>query len=103
MRERENICKYLTLYSVHKAQTLIKVRADAMQTQAKLGVTVVLARPTSVVAHVELVAALRHSGDPQVQLSNERTCRNSSLKQQQLLWLLLAILCGRIGRVHPKT
>lgn len=45
-----------------------------MQTQAKLGVTVVLARPTSVVAHVELVAALCHSGDPQVQLSNGGTC-----------------------------
>lgn len=74
-----NICKYLTLYLGHKAQTLIKVRADAMQTRAKLEVAVVLACPTSVIAHVELIAAFRHSGDPQVKLSKERTatCQHS--------------------------
>lgn len=44
-----------------------------MQTCAKLGVAVVLARPTSVVAHIELVTALCHGRDSQVKLSKERT------------------------------
>ncbi len=54
-----------------------------MQTRAKLGVAVVLAYPTSVIAHVKLVAALCHGGDPQVKLSKERTatCQYSLLIQ----------------------
>lgn len=47
-----------------------------MQARAKLGVTVVLARPAGVVAHVKLVTALCHGGDAQVELSGERTVRS---------------------------
>lgn len=67
-----NSCKYLTLYPRHEPQTLLKVRADAMQTCAKLVVAVVLARAACVVANVKIVAALCHCRDPQVKLSKER-------------------------------
>lgn len=72
-KERITVCTYLTLYLWHKAQALLKVRTDAMQTQAKLGVTVIFASATSVIADIKLVTALCHSGDPQVKLSRQRT------------------------------
>lgn len=68
-RQEEGKVKYLTLHFRNKPQTLLKVRADAMQARAKPGVTVVLARTAVFVAHVKLVAALCHSRDPQVKLS----------------------------------
>lgn len=68
----EDACEHLTLHLGHEAQTLLKVAADAVQTQAELRVAAVLAGAASVVAHVQLVAAVGHSGDPEVKLGKER-------------------------------
>ena len=76
-------CKLLTLYLRHKAQALPEVRADVAQTRAEQRVTVGLAHAASVVAHVELITAFSHDGDPEVELWK----RKSFIVSVQQLWI----------------
>ena len=53
----------LTFDLGHEAEALLEVGADAVQTPAELGVAAVLVGAASVVAQVQLVAALGHGWD----------------------------------------
>lgn len=68
----------LTLHLRLEAQALIDVGADAMQARAELCVTLLLVGPAGLVAHIELVAAVGHGGDPHIQLSEQRESRDGS-------------------------
>lgn len=63
---------HLTLNLGHKAQTLLEIGADGVQTGAKLGIAVVLVHPAGVITGVQLVAALGHCRDPDVKLPDQK-------------------------------
>ena len=68
LRSRVNALKIPTFHIGDKAQTPFKVGADRMEAPPELRVTAILVGATSIIADVQLVAALGHCWDAQVHL-----------------------------------
>lgn len=75
-----------------------------MEAPAELGVAAVLVGAARVVAHVQLVAALRHGGDPHVHLAGKRSASAQVKKwEKKLSFFFFFFLKGVFNRTPSGT